>query len=271
MDQTFRVVEQMPERVRAVERAIRILRVLSKTREGAGVSEIAKQVQLGKSTTHRLLNTLCEENLVRVDSLIGRYGLSYGLLQLTAEWLGRIDIRSTALPHLQGLQQLCGETVSLNVRDGSQRVAIERLETSHELRFVVDLGRPLPLHIGAGGKAILAFLPGDEVQRIMVQAGLGTRHRQRLRRELAEIHRLGAAHSVGERVPGAGSVSAPVFDHEGRVVGSVSILSLESRLSKRVVEKLRAELKRTCAAISAELGWRSAKAVETARLRVAAG
>lgn len=248
-------MEQMTGHVRAVERAVRVLRTLSQTGQGMGVTQIAKQVQLGKSTVHRLLGTLCQENLVRLDPHTGRYTLGYGLLHLTGEWLARMDVRTVALPHLRALQELCKETVSLNARVGDHRAAIERLVTSHELRHVVDLGRHLPLHVGAGGKVILAFLSEDEVLDLLSRTDLNQRRRQRLLRDLEAIRAQGTAYTLGERIPGAGSISAPIFNHEGRVVGSVSVLSLQSRLPKKVVERLRPQVRLTAAAISTEMGW----------------
>jgi DNA-binding IclR family transcriptional regulator len=157
---------------------------------------------------------------------------------------------------LRTLRERSRETVSLNIRDGQERVAIERLDTSHEIRFVVDVGQPLPLHVGAAGKAMLAFMADEEVAAVFEYAGLGQRERQRIRRDLAEIRQLGTAHTVGERIAGAGSVSAPVFNHEGIVMASVSVLSLESRLRKSVVKTLRHMCRTTARAISSDLGWR---------------
>jgi len=132
---------------------------------------------------------------------------------------------------------------------------VERLETSHELRFVVDLGHPAPLHVGAGGKAILAFLPERDARSVLDAVGVRGRARGLLMRELADVRRLGSAVSKGERVPGSASVSAPVFDHEGRAIGSVSILSLAVRMPEDVVRSHRELVREAAAAISRELGW----------------
>ncbi|HJM51206.1 MAG TPA: IclR family transcriptional regulator [Alphaproteobacteria bacterium] len=248
----------MSTQIRAVERAARVLKVLSEDSDGMGVTEVAQRVQLGKSTTHRLLSSLSEADLVRVRPSSRRYTLGYGLLRLTAEWLNRIDVRTLALPHLRALRERSRETVSLNLKDGLERVAVERLDTSHEIRFVVDLGRPLPLHVGAAGKAMLAYMSEDEVGAAFDAAGLEARQRRKIGRDLAEIRQLGTAHTIGERVSGAGSVSAPIFSHEGLVVASVSVLCLESRLQKSVVKTLRHMCRTTAQAISGDLGWRGA-------------
>ena len=123
----------MSARIRAVERAARILSALS-DRDQMGPTEISREVVLGKSTAHRLLASLIHVGLVRTDARSRQYSLGYGLLQLTADWLSGLEIRTAALPHLRALRHLTGETVSLSVRDADKRVAVERLDTSREIR-----------------------------------------------------------------------------------------------------------------------------------------
>jgi DNA-binding IclR family transcriptional regulator len=221
----------------------------------AGVTELAGRVGLRKSSTHRLLVALARVQLVRYDAVARRYNLGFRVLRWTATWLDRLDVRTCALPYLRSIREKCEETVSLNLRDGHRRVAVERLETTRELRFVVDLGTPLPLHVGASGKAILAFLPADEVAEVLDGARLGPRARAALRRELEGIRRLGSAVSLGERIPGSGSVAAPIFNHERSVIGSVSVLSLAVRLSDDVIRSHRELVRQAGEAISEALGW----------------
>jgi DNA-binding IclR family transcriptional regulator len=246
---------------RVLERAARIVEMLAQAGRPLGVTEVARSLGLQKSTTHRLLTALTRVELVRGDVNTRRYTLGFRLLRWTAAWLDRLDVRTRALPHLQKLREKCQETVSLSLRDGRGRVAVERLETAHELRFVVDLGNPAPLHVGAGGKAILAFLPEREAREILDAAGVRGRARGLLLRELAEVRRLGSSVTRGERVPGSGSVSAPVFNHEERAIGSVSILSLAVRMPEDVVRSHRELVRQTADAVSRELGWRRETAI----------
>jgi DNA-binding IclR family transcriptional regulator len=245
----------MSESIQSVERAVRILKALSGGDGRMGLTEIARSVGLGKSTTHRILSSLCSGGLARVDPKTRQYSLGYGLLQMTASWLNGVEVRTAAIPFLRLLRQQTGETVSLNVRDADVRVTIERFDTSHEVRYVADLGRPLPLHVGAGGKAILAFAPEAEIRRILALADLGERKSQRLVEELREIRRVGWAVSIGERVPGACAVSAPVFNHQGTAVASVSILCLESTLREKAASNFGRLVRENAMSVSHELGW----------------
>ncbi len=253
----------MADNVRSVERAVAIIQILSDAGSGLGVSEIGRRLDLSKSTVHRLLSVLVRQGLVQVNAETHAYGLGYRLLQYAAVWLDRIDLRTRALPHLRRLREKCQETVSLNLLVHRQRVAIERLDSSHEMRFVVDLGKPLPLTIGATGKAILAFLPAEEIRRQL--KGLRPAQAARLRQDLPEIWRRGFAISHGERISGSGSVSAPIRDHTGRVVASVSILAPSARWTPEASSVYQALVVETAAAISKDLGYLKA-AGETARL-----
>ena len=116
------------EGVQSVERAARVLQVLAEGGWAMGMSEIARATGLGKSTTHRLLASLTRAGFVRVEPIPRQYSLGRGLLQLTTTWLQGVEIRSVAVPHLRSLRHETRETVSLNVRDGDNRVAVERLE-----------------------------------------------------------------------------------------------------------------------------------------------
>jgi IclR family acetate operon transcriptional repressor len=244
--------------VRVVDRVVQLLEVLSETEHGYGVTEIAGRLHLGKSTTHRLLTSLARAEVVRADSRQRLYRLGYRLLRWTSGWLDRMDVRTLALPHLRQLREKCQETVSLNLREDNARVAVERLETSQEVRFVAEVGKPLPLHVGASGKAILAFLPPSEIDRVLGAASLPPSRDRELRRALADIRRSGAAVSFGERLAGSGAVSAPLFNHEARVIGSVSILSVAARLSPDTVRSYSELVRHAAGEISRDLGCREA-------------
>ena len=243
------------EGVQSVERAARVLQVLAEGGWAMGMTEIARATGLGKSTTHRLLASLTRADFVRVEPITRQYSLGRGLLQLTTTWLQGVEIRSVAVPHLRSLRHETRETVSLNVRDGDNRVAVERLDTAHEIRFVVELGQALPLHIGASGKAILAFLPETELSEVIARASIEARAASKLRDELAAIRRRGVACTSGERLAGTRSIAAPVFNADGAVVASVSILSLESRLQGVDEAPFQKMAQDTAAKVSTELGW----------------
>lgn len=243
----------MSQGIQSVDRAARILEALAQSRGSMGLSEIARSVDLGKSTTHRILSSLCGARLARGNANSRQYSLGYGLLQLTAGWLNGNEVRTAAIPVLRELRLQTGETVCLNLRDHGERVAVERLDTSREIRYVVDLGRPQPLHSGAGGKAILAFMPDAETGQLIEHSNLSRARVRRLLSELENIRRTGSSVTKGEQVAGACSISAPVFNHDGAVVGSISILCLESTLRATAEKNFRRLVREAAAKVSDEL------------------
>ena len=255
----------MPQHIQSIERAAQVLAALSDGGNPMGVTEIANRVELGKSTVHRILASLMRVRFVRMDPATHQYTLGYGLLQLTSGVLRGSEVSMIALPHLRDLRQKTRETVTLNLRDNNHRVVVERLDTSHEIRYVAEIGWPLPLHVGAGGKAILAFMDEAEILGILEDANLSATQVRRLNGQLKEIRGAGTAYTLGERLPGAGSISAPVFDHEGAAIASVNVLSLEARLNAGTVRKFRRLVRAAGLAVSSELGWRS---IETRQRRV---
>lgn len=253
----------MPQFVQSIGRAARVLTTLSDADNPMGVTEIAGVVNLGKSTVHRILTSLMQANFVRMDPDSRQYSLGYGLLQLTAGLMRGSEVAITALPFLRDLRRATEETVSLNVRDHEHRTVVERLDTLHEIRYVAEIGRPLPLYVGAGGKAILAFMDDAEVRRIQALAKMSPKQIQRLDKELAEIRAAGSAYTLGERLPGAGSISAPVFKHDNKVIASVNVLCLESRLTANTVRNFRELVRKAGKDISQALGWSADRSRKT--------
>ena len=246
----------MSKGIQSVERAARVLQTLADGDGPMSLTVIAREVGLGKSTTHRILSSLCETGLARGNISSRQYALGYGLLRLTANWLNGIEVRNAAIPFLRLLREVTGETVSLNVLDFDQRIPVERLDTSREIRYIVELGRPQPLYAGAGGKAILAFLPESGVHLLIKTANLGPVNTKRLMIELENIRQTGSSVSKGEQVPGSCAISAPIFNHETAVVASINILCLESTLQQKMEQDYRRQVKKAAAKVSAELGWR---------------
>jgi len=162
------------------------------------------------------------------------------------------------------LMRRTGETVFLGVlaADGRSMVYVDKVESGHIIRYAADVGDRRPLHATSSGKALLAYLPAEQRERSLKAIAL-TRHTERtvtsvsaLRAALAEIQRSGVCVSVDEFVSGAAGVTAPIFDREGRVAGVCTVGGPTERVRPRV-RALAADVKRTAAAISAQLGHRT--------------
>ena len=224
----------------AAGRVADVLLLLAKAPGAIGVSEIARELGLSKAVVHRILQSLASRALVRIDPGTREYHLGPGAISLGARAMQDFDLRQAAGPALRRLRELTQETTTLSALMGDSRIYVDQYESPQEIKMMVPLGRPYPLHAGASSRAILAFLPPDFAEAVIF-AGLRPLTSQtvvdadELRRQLEGVRRSGCAISRGERQEGAGSVAAPIFGAAGRVLGAISACGPITRFSEVAV------------------------------------
>lgn len=251
---------------RSLDRAMAILHVFDEAHSRRNLSEIATALGLNTSTTHRLLQSLKAHGMVTQPDGGRDYALGPAILRLARLATGSLDLQEMARPFMLRLRDAIGETVGLHVlRDDLARVVLDQVESHHALRrSYTGLGEPIPLHQGAPGKVLLAFLPRD--QREGVLAGpLAAANEQTivegraLRADLARIRDVGYATSFGERVDGIHTVAVPVRDHEGQVTVSLSVTGPAMRMPPERLEAIAPVALSTAGEVSARLGHRGAR------------
>jgi IclR family transcriptional regulator, acetate operon repressor len=252
----------MPTQIRVLERAADILSCFSSEHPSLGVSEISVQVRLDKATISRILSTLKSRDLVYVDPVSRKYSIGPRIYQLAQIGPGNITLRTRASPHCMQLRDQTGETVTLNVRFGFDRVCILQFESPHEIKRTMEVGRPYPLYSGASGRVLMAFMSDKEVDALFARTPLVAftpttiTDRSALMASLRRIRTDGFALGRGERVLGGGGVVAPVFDYTGKVVASVGITMPETRMEPARVPDFIKAVKSTARCISEDLGHR---------------
>lgn len=193
------------------------------------VRQIARDLDTTPSTVHRILGTFQQRGLIARGSN-GEYITGLQLYRICGAISTELSPARVARPHLQELSRECNETTMLGVYDPGlgKMMFIDRVEALHALRYIVEMRQWLPLHAGATGYGILAFLPEADRRRIY-DMGLDPLTPstlvdvEALERELAAVRARGFAHSVGHRTPGAAGFAAPVFDSAGMVCGDVCL------------------------------------------------
>jgi IclR family transcriptional regulator, acetate operon repressor len=252
------MAEQPEAPAGAIDRALAVLGVLAEASQPIGVTEIARRVGLPKSVVHYHVSALVRNRYVeaRPDR---RYGLGYAALRLGRGSHSNLELRSRALPHMRVLHHETWETVTLSVLVGRERVYVDQLVSPHEIKLSVELGRPFPLHAGASGRAILAFLSADLREALLAEPleRLSSRtvvDPAGLRDLLDTARATGIAISRSERHEGAAAVAAPVFDAHG-VAGAMSVCGPEFRFDDASVERFTPLLKAAAVRLSRELGW----------------
>ena len=227
----------------SIIRAIAILDLFDSEHPELGVREIARQVDYHPSTVGRILITLTTLGILSRDKSNHRYKMGAKVLKWGAVYLEGLNLQAITRPVMEELRLKTNETVSLYVPSEDERVLIERLESTHFIRVVAQVGQRMPLYAGASGKVFLSFLPPDKREKILKNMKIERLTSEtivdiaELRKQIKQIQENGFAVSRGERVEGAYSVSAPLFDFRNQVVGAISISGPTNRFSdEKIVE-----------------------------------
>src|SRR5919202_6767037 len=244
------------QRVQSVARAAELLKALGAAGGEASVFDLADRCALNRSTAWRILATLEDSGLVERDPGTGRYAAGYALVALAAA-AGHEPLVRRAHPLLRALAEACAETASLAIPRNLQLVYVDQVQAPHVMA-ANWLGRPTPLHATSTGKALLAWLGGDDVAaalpaRLQRFTDTTITTRAALTAELGDVRARGFAVSRGELEPALWGVSAPVLDG-GRPVAVVSVWGAEARVRARGIEALGARTAATAAEIAALVG-----------------
>jgi DNA-binding IclR family transcriptional regulator len=204
------------------------------TDDEMGVTDIARQVGVAKSTAYRMLATLCHRGFAEKNPETNEYRLGLHLFELGQIALIRVRLRQAALPLLEELRQRTGTTTQLSIPDGADVIFLERLQSSRGLELLMPFGRRTPSHATSAGKALAAFSPSlAEARRL---AGfpkltpLTTGTAQDFEKQLAMTKRVGYATNFDEVAIGLSSVAAPIFDLAGRPYAAVSLIDVTDRV-----------------------------------------
>jgi DNA-binding IclR family transcriptional regulator len=251
--------------VNSIVKAVRILDLL-KVGGSLSYMDLLKQYPLPKSTLFKILSTLEAEELVRKDPESGRFKLGVKLIEWGSGARGQLEIRQIALPLMQQLSEALDCTVHLAVLSHGEVLPIESVVSAspawHHYNFPGGVGIPAPLHATGAGKALLAFMKPEDVERTIRQKGLPKltattiTDPRKLRSALAAIRKCGYAVSDGEHDDLVRSVAAPIRDTEGKVIASLSALGIVTRITKERVPEVSARVVKAAYEISRLCGHR---------------
>jgi DNA-binding IclR family transcriptional regulator len=215
--------------VEAVERFGRICALFSVDRPTLTAREIAELIAVPQRTVGKILDTLEHHDLVMRDEDDKSYRPGFAWLRLGELGRASVDLREAAMPVMRRLRDRFNETVILSVRIGDLRVNVDFAESTHTLRRVTRRGLETPLHVGAGGRALLAGLTDDEItayfsRTTMINYGHDTpTDIARIWRDLHAVRRDGYLIATSEISEGSSSVSAPVRDFSGATKAALTI------------------------------------------------
>lgn len=244
--------------VRSLERALDLLMALESASHSMGVSELARATNMPKQTAQRLLKVLERRSLVQKH--LARYQLGAGTVPLAGAFLMKDGLIRTSFPILGELAQLVSETVTLFVRQGFDRVVVQRFPSTNLLRYSVQIGQRMPLLLGASGLVLAAAMPEDELRQLFDQVRETWSGRseeldeERLMGRLRRVKDEGLAVSYGEREPGLFSVAAPIVRPCGETIAAIAVTGPQSRMTEGKMELISIEIRRAAHEIAQAYG-----------------
>jgi DNA-binding IclR family transcriptional regulator len=245
--------------IQSVDRAAAILEILARDGE-AGVTEIARELDVHKSTASRLLAALDRRELVTQDTARGKFRLGIGIVRLAGAAGRRLDVVQESRPVCRALAREVGETVNLAILSGRDALYLDQVAGPAALSPHNWTGRRIPLHATSDGKVLLAYLPETELAECLVPPLARFTDRTvtapaEFPPLLAEVRQRGVATAVDEFEVGLTAVAAPVRDAEGNVVASVSASGPSFRIPAERIPAIAESVRRAAAEASRRLGW----------------
>lgn len=245
---------------KTVDKALRIIDFLSNTQKEMRITDIARNVKINTSTVQRIVNTLCKYDYLRQNAESSKYRIGFKFLEVSGRILGELDLRRVARPFLEELRDRTRETVHLMILDRTMGVYIDAVESPQRIRMVSAIGTREDLHCSGVGKALLAFLPEQKVDEITREHGLKRKTSRtitdpdELKRHLAQIRKHSYSTDDEEGEEGTRCIGAPVLNHAGKVIASISIAAPSHRLDQQKIQQFAPVVVNTAKKISQSLG-----------------
>ena len=255
-----------PRYAQSLERGLAILECFTPERPVRGIADLAEELGMSRSTTHRYVLTLTALGYL-VQGARRKYRLGLGVTDLGMSTLSSTSLREHARPHLEELSVRTRYALAIAVLDGPELLCVDHVGTNRRGQrlddFGLDSGLRLPVHCSAMGKLLAANLPAAEQRRLVAELTLRRRgphtitNRSVLRSELALTLEQGLAVSDEELAPGLYEIAAPVRSEAREVLAAVGMQAHSSMISlKQLVEHLGPHLISTADRVSARLGYR---------------
>ncbi|MFC7230924.1 IclR family transcriptional regulator [Saliphagus sp. GCM10025308] len=225
--------------VQAVQRSLAIVDMLRDT-GGARVTEVAREIGVSKGTAHCHLATLEESGYVVNES--GEYKLGLRFIDLAHYAKNRIDIYDIATTEVDALAEESGEMALFTVEEDGEGICLYTAQGAKAVQTEIYVGYRNALYHTAVGKAMLAFMPAKERDRLIQDMEFEAftpntiTDEEALRTELETIRESGIAYNHGETIQGLVGVGAPIRDQDGTVYGAISIIGPVRRMDEERLE-----------------------------------
>lgn len=247
--------------IQSLDRGLHILFILAEHRS-RGVTELADDLQVNKSTVFRLLETMEMRGLVQKDEVTAKYRLGIGVLQISDGLIKNLDILGTAKPILKQLTTVTKESSHLCTLTGEKVYIVDQVKSDQVMKVSAAIGQEEPIYCSSVGKSILAHLPEEKLNKIIEETEFirftkkTITCKEELMEDLARVRERGYAIDDEELSEGVCCVAAPIFNFKGDVKNSIGISGPTLRLNKENLETYIENVKTAARNISYSMGYR---------------
>ena len=247
--------------MKSLDKVFTIIELLKKNKE-MRLQEIADELDIYKSTIHRLISELCVYNYVERDNITKKYRLGLKFLDIASYVISNLDIREAAREGIEEINNITKETVHLAILLDDKAIYIDKKESHHSIRMYSQIGKPAPLYCTGVGKAILAYQPPEILNNLLKTI---TFHkytkstimsRKQLLTEIDEIKINGYALDNEEHEENIGCIAVPIRDYTKKVIASISITAILYRMKLLDLLKYKDIILEKSYEISKKLGYK---------------
>lgn len=249
--------------IESIKKSFQILEILSNNESPCGVTELANIMNLDKSTVFRILRTMKSKGYVEQPYGTKKYIMGIRILELSNKLIQKMEIAAIAKPMLKELSQSSGESAHLAVLRRGKVIYIDRTIGSEVVGVHTNIGDHEPVHCTGVGKAILAFLPSEEVQNNLKETkakslekftGKTITSLSKLEKELEKIREAGFALDDEELYEGVRCLAAPIKNYRNEVIASLGISGPINRMTDQRISHLAGSVVEMALKISERLG-----------------
>jgi len=227
----------------SVKKAFEILGVLSTSKEGLGVSEIARGLNMAKSTVHGMTSTLEELGAVMRDPQTKRYRLGLTLFELGSLAYSQIDLKTLARPIMEELMEKTQASVFLGISSWDHVTVLDIVESRQDLKITAPIGTTIPLFAGAVGKVFLASMEEEQTEKIIRSKGLIRFTKNTIvdpelyYQELRRVRKMGYAIDDEEYILGVRAVASPIVGL-GQLMSAIWVVGFKASLDEKKMKAL---------------------------------
>ncbi len=242
--------EVKKQTITAVDRAIDVLSALG-IGQNRTIRDLGNELDITKSTLHRLLQTLEYRGLVKKDAVTEKYALGYKILELAADLKKDHEIREIAYSHMQTLSEEHGDTVQLAILENEEIVIVETVDGTNDLRVFAQPGQKYPVTYGNFGRVFLSGYSDEKIKELI--SSMPKNEADKFLEEVSEVRKNKAAVGIDTPIEGAVSIAVPILNSRDEIVASLSLAGVKTQVKTEKIDQIKISVIETGGKISQDI------------------